>query len=122
MPKVMRDQFAGSSRSYSTSARQQQQQMDQSQNDPSIAAVASMIYNPQQPASAAMQPPEGYKFEPPSMSLPRTENVKRRYDPLVEQFTKLLMRDGKLSHAQKVRTSVPHILFRTNLYNLLFNA
>lgn len=108
MPKVMRDQLAASSsssRSYSTSARLGQQQMDQNQSstDPSIATVASMIYNPQQPASVAMQPiPEGYKFEPPSMTLPRSENVKKRYDPLVEQFTKLLMRDGKLSHAQKV--------------------
>lgn len=115
MPKVMRDQVAGSgssssSRSYSTSARLGQQQQDQNQSssttDPSIASVASMIYNPQQPASAAMQPiPEGFKFEAPSMTLPRSENIKKRYDPLVEQFTKLLMRDGKLSHAQKVRTS-----------------
>jgi hypothetical protein len=99
----MRDQIPGSgSRSYSTSARLGQLQQQSSQMDPSIANVASMIYNPQQSASAAMEPP-GYKFEAPTMPLPKTENVKRRYDPLVEQFTKLLMRDGKLSLAQNVR-------------------
>ena len=105
----MRDQISksgggGSSRSYSTSARlgqmDQQQQQQSGQVDPSVASVASMLYNPKQSAAAAMEP--GYKFEVPNMPWPRTENVKRRYDPLVEQFTKLLMRDGKLSLAQKV--------------------
>ncbi|KAK2756240.1 hypothetical protein FQN54_005648 [Arachnomyces sp. PD_36] len=112
-PKVMRDQVSGSgsgsgSRSYSTSARlgqQQQQGNVDSRTDPLVATVADMMYNPQPSASAAMLPP-GYKFEPPTMPIPRTENAKRRYDPLVEQFTKLLMRDGKLSRAQKTMESI----------------
>ena len=44
----------------------------------------------------------GHKFGLPDMPLPRTEHFKRRYDPVVEQLTKSLMRHGKLSAAQKV--------------------
>ena len=44
----------------------------------------------------------GHKFGLPDMPLPRTEHFRRRYDPVVEQLTKSLMRDGKLSAAQKV--------------------
>ncbi len=44
----------------------------------------------------------GHKFGLPDMPLPRTAHFKRRYDPVVEQLTKNLMRDGKLSAAQKV--------------------
>src|SRR2546430_1102088 len=44
----------------------------------------------------------GHKFGLPDMPLPRTEHFKRRYDPVVEQLTKGLMRHGKLSVAQKV--------------------
>jgi small subunit ribosomal protein S7 len=44
----------------------------------------------------------GHKFGLPDMPLPRTEHFRRRYDPVVEQLTKSLMRHGKLSAAQKV--------------------
>jgi hypothetical protein len=44
----------------------------------------------------------GHKFGLPDLPLPRTEHFKRRYDPVVEQLTKGLMRHGKLSVAQKV--------------------
>jgi small subunit ribosomal protein S7 len=44
----------------------------------------------------------GYKFGLPDMPLPRTDHLRRRYDPVVEQLTKSLMRHGKLSAAQKV--------------------
>lgn len=43
----------------------------------------------------------GLKFDMPDR-LPKTEHFKSRYDPVVEQFTKLMMEDGKLSKAQKV--------------------
>jgi hypothetical protein len=43
----------------------------------------------------------GLKFDMPE-PLPRTENLKHRYEPIVDQFTKLIMRDGKLATAQKV--------------------
>lgn len=43
----------------------------------------------------------GLKFDMPER-LAKTEHFKNRYDPVVEQFTKLMMEDGKLSRAQKV--------------------
>jgi small subunit ribosomal protein S7 len=44
----------------------------------------------------------GHKFGLPSLPLPSNTHLKHRYDPLVEQVTKLLMRHGKLSVAQRV--------------------
>jgi hypothetical protein len=65
----------------------------------------------------AVERETGLKFEMPE-SLPRTENVRHRYDPLVDQFTKLLMKDGKLSMAQKVRHhSVANFLFSVRTSN-----
>jgi small subunit ribosomal protein S7 len=43
----------------------------------------------------------GLKFPAPE-TLPRTENYRSRYEPLLEQFTKMMMRDGKLGIAEKV--------------------
>jgi small subunit ribosomal protein S7 len=44
----------------------------------------------------------GYKFKLPDLPLPPGMNQKSRYDPIIEQVTKLLMKDGKLSKAQTV--------------------
>ena len=57
------------------------------------------------PVSPVLDYPDGglgHKFPLPEMPLPRTDHFKRRYDPVVDQLTKSLMRDGKLSVAQKV--------------------
>lgn len=55
--------------------------------------------------SEATQEPEelapGLKYKAPK-SLPRSEHFRYRYEPVVEQFTKNLMQDGKLATAQKV--------------------
>lgn len=48
----------------------------------------------------------GHKFGMPALPLPSEGNLKHRYDPVVSQVTKLLMRDGKLSVAQRVGLSV----------------
>ena len=45
---------------------------------------------------------EGHKFGLPKAPLARTDHLKRRYDPVVEQLTKVLMRHGKLATAQRV--------------------
>jgi hypothetical protein len=46
----------------------------------------------------------GHKFPMPDMSEWKiTNHVRRRYDPVVDQVTKSIMRDGKMSVAQKVR-------------------
>lgn len=45
----------------------------------------------------------GHKFPLPDMAQwKRTDNFKRRYDPVLNQLTKMLMRHGKLSRAQSV--------------------
>ena len=44
----------------------------------------------------------GLKFELPELPLPRHIHLRRRDEPLMEQVTKLLMRSGKLSVAQRV--------------------
>lgn len=44
----------------------------------------------------------GHKFGLPTLPLESQNHMKHRYDPLVEQVTNLLMRDGKKSAAQRV--------------------
>ncbi|KAF4338308.1 ribosomal S7 [Fusarium beomiforme] len=63
-----------------------------------------------------MQNP-GHKFGLPKRPWPQGFNLKKRYHPVLEQITRLLMRDGKLSVAQRnmaivmnyLRTSPPPI-------------
>jgi len=57
-----------------------------------------MIYGMEYPDAGL-----GHKFPLPDIeSISRLDHLKRRYDPVVEQVTKSIMRDGKLSAAQKV--------------------
>ena len=74
--------------------------MDQSQNDAALSQLQMIAYglNPLDPAS------EGHKYGLPDLPLPSETTLKNRYDPVVVQVTKLIMRDGKLSKAQRVRT------------------
>lgn len=51
---------------------------------------------------------QGHKFGLPDLPLPPGSNLRKRYDTLVDQVTKLLMRDGKLSVAQRVRPTTQH--------------
>lgn len=44
----------------------------------------------------------GHKFGLPTKPYPEGFNMKQRYHPVLEQLTRLLMRDGKLSVAQRV--------------------
>lgn len=45
----------------------------------------------------------GHKFGLPQWPWPEGFNHKKRYHPVLEQITRLLMKDGKLSAAQRVR-------------------
>ncbi|KAK2873532.1 hypothetical protein FQN49_002272 [Arthroderma sp. PD_2] len=114
MPKVLRDEFvsgqsgSGSKRSFSTSSRLRQEERkgveNAASNDPSAAAVADMLAASNRGEAVEVEQeaiPEGFKFEPPTLPLPPNEHLRRRYEPLLEQFTKLIMKDGKLSLAQK---------------------
>jgi small subunit ribosomal protein S7 len=48
----------------------------------------------------------GHKYGLPELPIPANANLHYRYDPVVSQVTNLLMRDGKLSVAQRVGSSV----------------
>ncbi|KIX05684.1 uncharacterized protein Z518_03656 [Rhinocladiella mackenziei CBS 650.93] len=53
----------------------------------------------------------GHKFPLPDIrSFAKTDHFKKRYDPVVDQVTKSLMRHGKLSQAQKHMDSILDIL------------
>ena len=100
-PKVLQEQFRSSilkgSRPFSTSTRRYDQAL--------MAYEANEVESP------------GHYFELPTLPLPRNlilkskskvhANIIDRYEPLIRQFTNLLMEDGKLSTAQRVRPSVP---------------
>lgn len=58
------------------------------------------------PATAPLVP--GAKFALPSLPLPNGSHVKHRYDPVVDQFTNLLMIHGRKSVAQRVRCTISH--------------
>lgn len=45
---------------------------------------------------------QGHKFGLPDLPIPKNANFKYRDDPVVQQVTNLLMRDGKKSVAQRV--------------------
>ena len=107
MPKVMQDQIKSSTgtRSFSTSTRRSQAELHgqgKSFDEQTAAVMASMISQVNQQAEELH---DGIKFDPVE-TLPKTENFRTRYDSLLEQFTKLLMTDGKLSRAQKVRETL----------------
>ncbi len=90
-PKVVQEDIKPSapkgSRSYSTTARRPQDDLMRIED----AEVET----------------QGLKFELPTLPLQSNANLKHRYDPVIMQVTNLLMKDGKLSVAQRVRSSVP---------------
>lgn len=49
----------------------------------------------------------GHKYGLPTLPLASNAHLKYRYDPVVEQATNELMRDGKKSVAQRVRRHSP---------------
>lgn len=127
MPKVMQDQLKKSgSRSFSTSARSRlpELQNTESQDEISASVLADMIQQVNEQAAARL--PEGLKFDVPVLpAQKKTLNFRKRYDTMQEQFTKMLMQDGKLARAQKVGLPVSlcsppdneltYIFFRTCL-------
>ncbi|POR35159.1 37S ribosomal protein S7, mitochondrial [Tolypocladium paradoxum] len=52
----------------------------------------------------------GHKFGLPRKPYPEGYNMKQRYHPVLEQITRLLMRDGKLSVAQRNMAMVMNFL------------
>lgn len=91
-PQVIKENSSSSSspkgaRSFTTSARRQQEAM--------ISFEDAEIET------------QGHRFGLPELPIPSAAHMKHRYDPVVHQVTNLLMKDGKLSVAQRVCESVP---------------
>lgn len=62
----------------------------------------------------------GVKFGLPKLPLPPGSKLQNRYEPIVDQVTKLLMRHGKLATAQRVCSCFVFALyqgFKTSAYN-----
>jgi len=55
---------------------------------------------------------QGHIFGLPSLPIPSNANFKYRYDLIVKQVTGLIMQDGKLGVAQRVRSSVSLSIFK----------
>ena len=98
-------QTPSGTRSFSTTARrndQQQQEVVPSQTPEVVAFEGTKAVGLEYPDAGF-----GHKFPLPALGrFTKQDNFRTRYDPIVEQFTKLLMEDGKLSRAQKVEESL----------------
>ena len=90
-PKVLQEEIKPSApkgtRSYSTTTRRSQEGLV-TQADTAVESLDSTL-------------------DLPTLPIPSQANLKHRYDPVIHQVTNLLMKDGKLSVAQRVRSSVP---------------
>ncbi|KAL4907265.1 hypothetical protein BDW74DRAFT_122420 [Aspergillus multicolor] len=108
-PKVFQNQMnkPSGSRSFSTSARRTQVQENKPMSDADNAALLEHMIGQVPEETKPLMP--GLKYPAPA-SLPSTENLRRRYSPVVEQFTKNIMRDGKLARAQKDMSIILDIL------------
>ena len=110
----------GQQRSFSTSARRLEAEL-QSASGAGDALPESMLVAKVKNAAAkfddtravGLDYPDagpGHKFPLPDMEKWKvTDHMRRRYDPVIDQFTKMIMRDGKLARAQKVRRTSPSI-------------
>lgn len=116
LPKVMKEDLKASkpsnSRSYSTTAVQRQElshDLSSSSQLPDPAIIGngnSLIQSP----STEQQDQPGQKFGLPSLPLPPNRNLHRRYEPIVEQLTGLLIQHGKKGVAQRVSSLNQSIL------------
>ncbi|CAI6098028.1 unnamed protein product [Clonostachys chloroleuca] len=52
----------------------------------------------------------GFKFPLPTQPYPEDFNVKKRYHPVLDQLTRLLMKDGKLAAAQRNMSIIMNFL------------
>ena len=90
------------SRSYSTTARRRVEL----QSDSKPTEDMAMNLQATEKMSLNRQPTEfenkGHIYALPTLPMPRNMHLKRRDDPLVEQFTRLIMTSGRLSRAQSV--------------------
>jgi len=119
LPEVMKEEMgiagngSNQKRSYSTSARRMAQESQQHSEGIDSMDAALVKFN--STMAEGLQYPNagfGHKFPVPDIAqMRRTDHLKKRYDPVVEQVTKSIMRHGKLSKAQAVSTPKSLLLY-----------
>lgn len=129
-PQVMKDSIKSktspakpNTRPFSTMARRQMPEMIESTGltHPRHPAMFPPPTNLTAPATQTLPPPvvsltsgeAGHKFPLPELPLPARMGKDYRYDPIVTQVTNLLMRDGKLSVAQRNMATILNTLRTT---------
>jgi small subunit ribosomal protein S7 len=116
-PQVLKDSIkAGAvppkpsqSRSFSTYARRNQELSEHNDNPFDDALIANTNFGTQElagPATPVTAAPVGHKFGLPALPLPSNAHKDYRYDPVVRQFTNLMMLHGKLSVAQRNMSTI----------------
>jgi hypothetical protein len=94
------------SRSFSTSTRRNSLELRSTPSSEIPPPSSAEMVQFQESRIIGLEYPDagfGHKFPIPDLkSLGKAVNFKKRYDPVVEQVTRSLMKDGKLSRAQKV--------------------
>ncbi|KIV98059.1 hypothetical protein PV10_01750 [Exophiala mesophila] len=95
----LKNKTPSGSRSYSTSARR---------------SASTELAQFETTQAVGLEYPDaglGHKFPLPDVSTWTKQNhLKHRYDPVLTQFTKMIMRDGKLSKAQRTMADMLDIL------------
>ncbi len=104
-PQVIKDQFE---RDQSTSKNAKDSSADTAKFENLIALGQLQNISEGGYGTDPVDPDEvGHKFGIPELPLPSDGNLHNRYHPVVDQVTNLIMKDGKLSVAQRVGSSVP---------------
>lgn len=100
------------SRSFSTYTRRRQEELntfdDSEVSFDHIASALSQQNNGMVGGGAQERAatPVGHKFGLPSLPLPSNAHKDYRYDPVIRQFTNLMMQHGKLSVAQRNMSTI----------------
>ena len=104
-PKVIKDKIdSQQKRSYSTSARRMAVEVEglQTTMQGLLEQPPTNEFGRIHGRTYRYNGDKNVKFEWPETTPTTFDHLKRRYDPVVDQVTKSLMRHGKLSLAQKV--------------------
>lgn len=87
------------SRSYHTSAPRRQNLVERPQSETRLGEYAR--FNPEGQVPEDTLATEGFKFAPPALPLAPFSHLSHRFDPLVQQVSNLIMKDGKRGTAQR---------------------
>lgn len=127
-PQVLKtDGTPSTKRSFSTDARNMQNGLESGESlpqglDPSMIPTSEQrtqfasSKSPLVPAAASVASTQlaeqqaAYRFPPPRSNFPKRDRKNHRDEPIIDQLTKLMMRDGKLARAQRWMAHIQSVL------------